>query len=248
MDCENVMTLLQMGATCEQTDHGFRIATDCLYPSFDRVCVYIVPKGDGFIVTDGGDAGAVARRHGRDESAALTGLKKASLRFGLGIEDGVLIAEWVEPEWLQSAVLAVANASAMAAAAAVDIVTAKNELRLRDMIYAELLKTVPEKHIASGYHYRGLSGKEWTIDFAVTGDTEIPILIKGVSDHPKSISSSYIVFSDIGGSDPGQSDKFARCAVYDRDLTTESSALMRQVAQLVPLSSVRPGIQRLVRH
>jgi len=93
-----------------------------------------------------------------------------------------------------------------------------------------------------------LSGKEWTVDFAVTGDTEIPILIKGVADHPNSISSSYIVFSDIGGSDPGQSDRLTRFAVYDRDLTSESSALMLQVAQLVPLSSVRPGIQRLVRH
>jgi len=248
MDCDHIMTLLRLGSTCEQTDRGLKIATDCLYPSFDRVMVYIVPKGDGFIVTDGGDAGAVARRHGRDDAAAQTGLKKASLRYSLAIEDGVLVAEWAEPEWLQSAVLAVANASAMAAAAAVDIATAKSERRLRDLIHAELLKAVPEKQIASGYHYRGQSGKEWTVDFAVTGKSETPILIKGVTDHPNSISSGYIVFSDIGGGQPDATDKQTRFAVYDRDLTVESSALMRQVAQLVPLASVHVGVQRLVHH
>ena len=240
MNCDDIRALLGEGELCEQTDRGFRIVTHCLHPSFEQVAVYALGWGDGFIVTDDGGAATAAMRHGRDELATQSGLKKASIRFGLTLENGVLIAKTPDASWLKSAVLSVANASAMASAEALNIVAAKQERLLHELIFDEIKKAVPEHRIANGYHYRGSSGKDWPIDFAVIGG-DIPLLIKGVSAHHNSISASYTAFGDIG-----VNDNISRFAVHSQPLGAEDATLMRQVAQLVPLRSVEAGVRRLV--
>jgi hypothetical protein len=135
-------------------------------------------------------------------------------------------------------VLSIANASTMASAKAVETVIAKHERELQDRIYNEIKKAVPEQRIARQYHYRGASGREWPIDFAIIADRG-PVLLKAVTPHPNSISASYTAFSDIGAN-----DNVPLLAVHDRVLSPENQALMRKVAQLVPLPSAEAAVRR----
>lgn len=236
MNCEQIRALLAEGDTCVETDRGVRILTHCLHPSFEQVAVYVTRQGDGFIVHDGGEAVRVVLRHGRDEHALQSALKRASVRFGLTIEEGVIVARVPQSEWFRSAILSVANASALASSLAVEAVAAKQERQLHEQIRGELLKAVPERRIAYGYQYRGVSGREWQMDFAVLSDRG-PLLIKAISPHPNSISASYTAFGDIGAN-----DNVPRFAVHSLPLSAENAALIRQVAWVTPLTAVQAGV------
>lgn len=238
MNCDEIHQLLNSGDLCQETERGLRLLTDCLHPSFEQAAVYVVRMGNGFIVTDGGDAASVTLRHGRDDAAIQTCLKQASIRFSVELDDGVLKARAPNADWLKSAILAVANASAMASSNAVAVVIAKQDQALRAAIRFEIAKVVPEHRISSDFEYRGGSGRVWHVDFAVIGDRG-PMLIKAVTPHPNSISAGYTAFGDIG-----VNDNIPRFAVYDRPPSAENQALIRQVAQLMPLSSVENGLRQ----
>ena len=240
MNCDELRALLGEGDYCQETDKGVRLLTHCLHTSFEQAAVYVRRWGDGFIVHDGGDAITAALRHGRDDAAMQTSLKHAVLRYGLTLDSGIITAKANDQSWLRSAVLSVANASAMASALAVEAVASKHERALHELILIEIKKVVPEQRITNGYHYRGTSGREWPIDFAVQSDHG-PILLKGVTQHPNSISAGYTAFGDISAN-----DNIPRFAVHGTPLSAENQALMRQVAQLVPLPSVEAGIRRIM--
>lgn len=237
MNCDEIRAILGEGDFCQATSEGVRIQTHCLHPSFEQVSVYVVGLGDGFIIHDGGDAVSAVLRHGRDDGAMQSALKQASVRYGLELEDGMLIAK-ADPAWLRSAVLSVANASAMASAIAIEAAIEKNQRVLHDAILTEIKKVVPEQRIQSGYKYRGVSGREWPVDFGILSDRG-PLLIKAVTPNANSISSGYTAFGDIGAN-----DNIPRFAVHDQPLSQENQALMRQVSQLMPLASVEAGIRR----
>lgn len=239
MKCDELRSLLERDAVCQETEYGTRIVTHCLYPSFDQVSVFISRWGEGFRITDGGGAVRSAMMHGRDDAALQSAFKKARARYSVASRNGLMIFEAESQEWLYSAILAVANASAMAASLAADHVLAAIERDLRTRIYEELRKVVPERNIATEYEYTGSSGKTWPVDYAVVAGTRL--LIKAINPHPISISANYTAFGDIGAN-----DNIPRFSVFDplRPLKQEDGALMRQVAELVPLPSLEPGARR----
>ena len=81
-------------------------------------------------VHDGGGAKASAWEHGRDDGLIKKTINREALRFRLKVEDDTFVADAISAEWLQSAILSVANASAIAAA----------EEALTEKIYAALKK------------------------------------------------------------------------------------------------------------
>ncbi len=238
MNCEELIAVLNEGGRCQATPDGLRLLTDCLYPSFERVAVYVSGFGDGYRVSDAGGACTVAFRHGRDESAMQGALKNACLRHSLAMKNGMLLAEVPSVDWLRSAVLAVANGSAMAASAAVEHMAVAQENALRSRMLKELEQIAPPGALADGYEYRGSSGKIWPVDFAIL-KRERPILIKSITPNHVSISTNYTAFSDIGAD-----DNVPRLSVHDKPLRTEDAALIRQVADLLPLTALREGARR----
>lgn len=97
-----------------------RVRTDCLYPSGDQVEVVIFPIAGVIRVSDDGGAARSAWLHGRDDAVADRAARDAALRFGAERDGGAIFADAPTPEWRRSAVLAVANASARAAWAALE--------------------------------------------------------------------------------------------------------------------------------
>lgn len=238
MNCSELAALLEP-PTCEQSDFGAKVVTQCLYPSAEPVFVHVARWGDGFRVTDGGGISRCVLVHGREAGSLSAGLSEAEQRFGLRSEGGQLFADVDAHEWLPAAVLAVANGASLAASVAIEHVSRKAERGLAQKIYEGLSKIIPPQHIAREYEYRGKSGKKWRVDYAVL-HTRRPLLIKAVTPHYNSISSNYTTFGDIGN---GQTDRFS---VYSRKLQSDDEALLRQVATIVPVRSLEAGAREVL--
>ena len=237
MNCENLMALLSDGSSCEVTEIGTKFVTHCLYPSFDPVAVYIETLREGFRVTDGGGATRSAMMHGRDPSVLASAFQKAAKAHFVEAADGLIIAKPPSVDWLYSSILAVANASAMAATVAADTFVAADENALKIHILDCLKHVAPEASIAKQYEYRGNSGNVWKLDYAII--RERTLLVKAVTPNRNSVNANYATFSDIG-----EAPAIARFSVFERPLKGEDQSLIGRVASLVPLGSVIAGAER----
>ncbi len=241
LTCDELDALLAPSRICEPSDNGLRVLTHCLYPSADPVYVHIAAWGDGYRVSDGGGVSRSILVHGRDEHAMQAGFSEACNRHSLKLEGGTLVALAPTREWLPAAIAAVANGASMAAAIAVEHVTQRIEKGLVAKIYETISNLVPAHQIAKDYEFRGKSGKAWRIDYAVVRPSDGPLLIKAVTPHHTSISTNYTAFGDIG---PEGTERFC---VFSRSLQRDDASLLRQVALLVPLSSLDVGARNALR-
>lgn len=240
MACEEIIEAMSEFSACEQTQDGCRYLTHCLYPSFDPVAVYVTKYGDGFHVHDGGGASRTAWSHGRDEKTFQRIMERHARRFGLSFEKDSFFGVVHGADWLQSVILAVANTSASAALEAVEHIAATTERALKDKIDSVLTEMVPAQNIGRSFEIRGKSGKVHEFDFIIHREARVT-LMDAVAPHHVSISSKYVAFSDTEITEQ-QTNKYA---VYERDLDPSDSALMQQVADLVPFSALRALLTRI---
>lgn len=234
MNCDQLRAILDDRSKCQHTDIGTKFTTHCLYPSFERVDVFISPMGDAYRVTDGGGAMRSVLQHGKDMSVMGGVLQKAAKAHMVDQIEGMLLCKPPSQEWLYSAILAVANASAMAANLGLDAVVAADENELKQRIFETLTSVIPPANVARQYEFRGDSGNLWKLDFAVV--REKILLVKAVSPHRNSVNANYATFSDIG-----DAPNLVRYSVFDRSLKSEDRSLIGRVAQLVPFASVAAG-------
>ncbi len=239
MDCQQLKLLLSDQQTCEKSEYGTKIITQCLYPSADPVYLHIAIWGDGYRVTDGGGILQSVLLHGCDKFSLEAGLKIAKNRHGLIIDGGQLVADVPNKDWLPAAILAVANAASMAASIAIEHGIKKVGKSLVSIIENNLLASVQEKYIAKDYQYRGQSGKLWHVDFAVMKDDN-PILIKAVTPHHNSVAANYTAFGDIG------SNVIERFCAFRTRPNNEDVSLLKQVSTLVPIDSIGVGTSKLI--
>ncbi len=237
IDCAQLQGFLKFRYTCEPSSFGLKILTDCLYPSADPVFVHIAATSSGYRVTDGGGIVESVVHHGRNDKALMEGLATASRRHSVRIENGSLYAEVPSADWLPSAVMAVANAAALAANLAVEQTTKAVERGVGKRIYTALETVFQPNEIAREYEFIGRSGKTWKIDFAIP-KLDRPILIRSVTPHHNSISSNYTTFGDIGV------DETRRICVFQKSLEHDDASLIRQVADLLPLSALELSAQQ----
>ncbi len=239
MICERLHAELVRMADCAVTDEGVSIATHVMYPSFEPVKVFISGHGEGYRVHDGGGAMHSAWDHGRDAKVAQRVLAKHAKMHSLEHIDGRLVASVPNYDWLISAVLTVANASAGAAADAVDR-DVSSEATLADRIEEVLLAAYGPREFVRHYEVSGRSGKRYTFDFAVRRPRAGWLLVDGLTPHPASIAAKYVAFADTGRDAEGISGRFA---VYERALDDADAALMQQVAALVPFHALARGLR-----
>ncbi len=196
MACEDIRAALASLSGCEETDQGSRVTTQCMYPSFDPVAVYVVGYGDGFKVHDGGGAIRAGWDHARDAHLVRRMLVRQAAAYHLKMVDDSLVVEVPSKDWLASAIVAVANASASAAHSAVASAVNAAEAALKDRIYQILSETVPVPRIRRAYELAGASGKLHSFDFGVQREHDGWLVLDAVAPHHVSISSRYVAFSD----------------------------------------------------
>lgn len=242
MLCAEVTEALMRLTACAETEEGTRVATHCLYPNFAPVNVFVAKVGDGFKVHDGAGAARAAWGLGRDDAGVKRTLRQHAEMHHLAMAGDAMVAEAASSDWLVSAILAVANASAAAATAVAERAAVAAEDRLRERVEAVLETVVPEpSRLARGYEVVGRSGKTHTFDFAVRRRMGQWLLVGAVTPHHTSIFARYVAFADTNEDNDIIHGRFA---VYERPLQDEDAALMQQVADLVPFASLPRGVKR----
>ena len=203
--------------------------------------MYVAGFGEGFKVHDGGGAVRAAWDHGREISLVRRMLARQATFHQLKVIEDTLVSEVPSEEWLVSAVLAVANASAAAAFSVVERSATASDDGLRERIYKILSDVIPQRRLARDYEITGKSGKKYAFNFALRRTDDDWILIDAVSPHHVSIAAKYVAFADT----KDQSDMVAsRFAVYERTLEPDDAALISQVADLAPFAGLDGGIRR----
>lgn len=239
MERTDIFHVLDSRRVCEPSPYGTKVTTGCLYPSASPVYVHIATWGDGFRVSDGGEAAQCVLKHGRDHWAAKAGIRAAAARYSLIAENEELFAIAVSADWLPNVVAAVANGAAFAANTAVEQALHRQQKSLKDRIEENLRSEFPNlrSSLVRDYQYRGKSGKVWDLDFAIVA--EQLTLIKSVTPHHNSIAATYTALSDIA------SEGNRRFSVYLKRPKEDDAALLRQVAELVPFAALAPTVKNL---
>lgn len=242
MSCEDVHIALSQSAVCEETSEGARLTTHCLYPSFEPVCVYVAKVGDGYRVHDAGGAFEQAWLHGREEALIGRAIREECVRFRLDGADNKISVSVASRDWLSSAILAVANASSLAAHRAVARIVAAAEEALVDRIGRSLAQRFGESRFRRNVDLTGRSGGKRHFDFVLPMSDNEALLINGVAPHMGSISSKYVAFADT------EFDRDHKFAVFDRELGPDDAALLQQVASIVPLNNLPTTAERSLAH
>lgn len=232
LDCLTIKDAAGRYDGCERTSEGLRIKTDCLFPSFEQVSVFVVGNGDGFIVHDGGGAAQSAWMHGVDSRALSHSLANAAQTFGCEYKDSKLVAEAQSSEWLWAAIATVANAAADAARGAVGRVRAIKEDDLISKTKAILDRAAWSPKTTRDFKQVGESGKVHTFDLSVEAGRSLA-LIDAVVAHPGSIAAKYLAFSDT----PRRSGLF-KYALYDGQLAQEDKTILSNVADLIAYKAI----------
>jgi hypothetical protein len=173
-------------------------------------------------------------------------LARQAEKFRVAVVEDALVADAASAEWLTSAILAVANASAAAAHAVIERVVSATERMLKEKILTVLQTTVAQSKILTEYAAPGQSGKIHRFDFAVIEPPDQAgnlLLINAVAPHHISVSAKYVSFADVVHRTDGRIDRFA---VHDKPLDPSDVSLLQQVADIVPVKSLHEGVIRLV--
>jgi hypothetical protein len=240
MTCDDIKKAMADFGTCEQTPEGSRIATHCLYPSFEHVRVFVAKVGDGYTVHDGAGAHNTAWLHGRDAELIGRSISDAAERFHIYVSGKALAARVNSIDWLTSGILSVANGSSFAAHDAVDKIMAAQEEALIDRIGKTLFETVSPKDVSKNVDIKGISGGKRHFDFILRRESPHPIFINSVTPRRNSIAAKYVSFADT------DADTRFKLAVHDRELEVGDTALLQQVASVVPFVSLGAGARRLI--
>jgi len=210
-----------------------------MYPSFEPVRIHIAKVKGGYRVHDGGGVMQAAWDHGRDIAAAGRAVGRHASINSLQSVEGQLAVDVPSEDWLVSAILSIANASAAAAADAIDAAVPAHST-FADRVEEVIKGIVLPSHLVRDYEVRGRSGKRYSFDFALRGASRRWLIVQTIVPHPASVSSKYVAFSDTRDAEEAEPRGLA---VYESPLDDGDAALMRQVADLVPFTSLDSGIR-----
>lgn len=225
---------------CEETADGARILTHCLYPNFDQVAVYVQTHLDGFLVHDNGACFDIAFDEGQSPTAMKGTMREYSALFGADTDDHRIFARALSGEWLASAIMSVANASSSAATALLNSASDDRveDREFRERTYLTLCDAFNSKHVPRRIKRRGRTGKLYTFAFGVTYKSEVA-LIDTVTPNAISVASRFTAFSATGGR-----KEHGAFLAYKRTLSNADSALLAEVADIVPLEALVASIER----
>lgn len=239
MKCDLIVSALA-NLQCEETPDGSRAVTHCLYPNFEQVAVYIQSHLDGYVVHDGGKCFDLAFDDGISPSTLKAMMHDYAALFGAESDEHRIFARARSAEWLPSVVMSVANASAAVAAAHI---MDRHEDRsidreLREHTYEVLRSAFSKDNVPRSVRQRGRTGKYYTFAFGVTFKDKIA-LIDTVTPNSISVASRFTSFSAVGARDAG-----GAFLTHNRPIAKEDSALLAEVADVVPFDTLVRSIER----
>lgn len=222
--CDTLLVNAAQLFSCKETDNGARIRTTCVFPSFEPVFVYVVKFGEGFVVHDAGETMGVILGHGGDGDVAKRIIRAECKRFDLKCEDRRISLKIDAIEWLETAIVSVANTAAAAARQALTETRKKTERDLSDILYQLLEPKVARGTLAKNFDFQGSSGRNYHFDLAIQGREQLT-LIQTVLPNTNSLNSKFVALSDVPRDEP-----IRKIAAHNGDISVEDILLLQTVA------------------
>ncbi len=230
--CNIVLTNAAKLWSCKETENGARIRTTCIFPSFEPVFVYVVKFGDGFIVHDAGETMGVILSHGQEGDVAKRFIRAECKRYDLSLEHRRISLKIDALEWLETAIVSVANTASTAARLAIAETNKKADRELADVLFDLLEPKLAKGTLAKEFPFQGASGRKYKFDLAIQGKNKLT-LIQAVRPNAISVNSKYVSLSDVPMEDPIQ-----KIAAHNNNLATEDILLLQNVATVAGPSGV----------
>lgn len=222
--CDIILASTLSLSTCKETDNGARVRTTCVFPSFEPVFVYVAKLGNGFFVHDAGETFAVVLAHGQEPEVASRVIRSECKRYDLTFGERGISLKIDAAEWLETAIIAVANTAASAARNAIRDSSRKIESDLAEVIFRLLEPKFSKGMVMKEYPYIGESGRRYKFDLAVEVKDQLT-LIETVTAHPISVNSKYVALADVR---PEAAVK--KIVAHNNDLSQEDILLLQNVA------------------
>lgn len=237
--CATVMQQLHPYTRCVDTKVGVRVRTACLYPAFDPVHVYIAALKGGFLVHDAGEALEAIESSGVQSKVGEKAIRQECSFYDLDFNAGASRIELKidAAEWLESGIIALANAAAAAARSALMEARKPAETHLADMLEELLLKHMPNLSVLKKFSYEGESGRTYKFDLAIPTRDRLT-LIETVSPHAGSVNAKFVALSDLPSD-----GKIFKIAAHRGDLSPPDKLLLQKVATVARPDGVRHLVQ-----
>ena len=172
-----------------------RISLPLLYPSGSGSAVEVMVNGDNCFVSDFGFGSMEAEMYGA-ESFYESNAKKAADRFGVGFDGMSIFKTWASLGRLDAAVVAVANASVQAATGAIMRASEEKERRDNAELFDRVREFFGDRAVAKREELGGRDAR-WPVHNVVTLPNHRKAVFEFVTAHANSISSKYMMFSDL---------------------------------------------------
>ncbi len=224
--CESIVDSTSGMWTCKETANGARIRTTCVYPSFEPVFVYVAKLGNGFVVHDAGETVAVILAHGVEGKTAKRAIRAECRRYDVAFEERRISLKVETQEWIETAIIAVANTAAAAARSALQEKRSAAEHDLADVIFEILEPKLERGTVTRRFPFCGGSGRQYKFDLAVQRKGKLT-LIETVAPHASSVNAKFVAFADV----PTDS-QIQKIAAHNNDLSQEDILLFQTVADV----------------
>lgn len=202
------------------------------YPSGSSTVVEIERNGDKIWVSDMGMGLVEAEMMSAQDSYQQLAHGKAD-EFGVSYDGSAMFVLWAPIDRIEAAIVCVANASARAAIDAVRHASEVQHKRQEDIVFQRVKLAFGEARVARTAE---ISGKRtaWPAHNVVILSSARRAIFEPMSKHPNSVSSKFLMFSDIRDND----QKISLNVVVENIKMLDAKAMMvGDVANIVEIGA-----------
>ncbi|MEP3431581.1 MAG: hypothetical protein ABJN98_23060 [Roseibium sp.] len=186
-------------AAVREDGKSIRVSIPVVYPNGNMAALEITPSDASAFITDMG-LGHLESEYSGAEAYFDSQAKKAAERFGVSYDGYNLFAIEVPITNLESAMIAVANASVQAASNAIYRSIEDRSSASNDQVYERLLGVFGANSVEKSVEIKGLR-ETWPAHNVVVLNTGSTAIFEYVSSHQTSISNKFYMYSDLMNSE-----------------------------------------------
>ncbi|MFX0543177.1 hypothetical protein ACEWPM_015795 [Roseovarius sp. S4756] len=203
-----------------------------MYPSGATVVVEVERNGDRFWVSDMGHA-LVETEFVAAQDFFSSAARTAADEYGVGFDGHSMFALWVPEGRLEAAIVCVANASNSACSEAIRAASDAKGRKANEHIFERIQSVFGPKIVAKTADIQGRHA-HWEAHNVVIFPNSQKAIFESMSMHSNSISSRFLMFSDIKAADDAVS---LNAMVKDLERLDEKAQMVGDVANIIALSA-----------
>lgn len=239
---DRVRSALQRIASVHEIDGRLSVSVPVMYPSGANITVEIERNEERFWVSDMGYGLVEAQMSGAHTFYGRIASRIAD-DFGVRFDGNAIFALWVDGSKLESAITCVASASNRACSEAILQATEAKVRRQNEKIFERVRDIFGERLVARSVDIIGKHA-HWQAHNVVVFPNRHQAVFEHMTAHTNSVSTKYLMFSDIKSAHEGIS---LNAMVRDINALDEKGQMIGDVANILSISASNDQIKEYAR-